>query len=84
MDIDDVIAQRDELMLDNRAMELMLRPDKDEVFNAAIEGAIAALDWYIEEDDTNEGMDCNEYWLDGKRRAEAAVAHLRLCQASRL
>lgn len=84
MDIDDVIAQRDELLLDNMAMELMLRPDKDEVFNAAIEDVIAALEWYIDEDETVESMEGNEYWVAGKHRAEAAAAHLRLCRASRL
>jgi hypothetical protein len=29
--------------------------------------------WYVREDDTNEGMPSNEFWIEGKRRAMRAL-----------
>lgn len=34
---------------------------------------VAALKWYVENDDTHE-QDGNEFWLAGKQRAKAALA----------
>lgn len=31
------------------------------------------LQWYIEEDETNIGQDGNEYWVNGKYRAQALI-----------
>jgi hypothetical protein len=47
---------------------------------------LAALNWLVEHDDTNEGdepverlggaswNECNEYWIDGLNKARAAIA----------
>lgn len=38
---------------------------------------LAALQWYVDNDETNESTEQawdNKHWLDGKRRAEAAIA----------
>jgi hypothetical protein len=37
------------------------------------EELVAALSWYVENDDTNESPD-NQSWLEGKARAQAAIA----------
>lgn len=36
---------------------------------------LAALQWYVENDETNQAIDWdNQYYLNGKQRAEAAIA----------
>ena len=50
---------------------------------------VEALEWYISEDETNEGdepmpdhgnrswNEINSYWIEGKRKAEAALARVK-------
>lgn len=54
--------------------------------NVVVEELVACLQWFIDEDETNDGDvpipelgnrswdEINAYWLDGKRRAAAAIA----------
>ena len=34
---------------------------------------VSCLEWYLENDDTNFGMEGNEFWEEGARRAAAAL-----------
>jgi hypothetical protein len=57
---------------DNNTTELsatMLRKQAE-----AIKTLREALTWYVEEDDVNEGDSDNEFWIEGKRNAESALA----------
>lgn len=38
---------------------------------------VMCLTWYINNDDTNENDESNQYWLDGKQRAEKALEALK-------
>ena len=40
---------------------------------ATVEQALEALEFYVEEDDVIEGMEGNEYWVEGKRSAEKSI-----------
>jgi hypothetical protein len=73
-DIGELIAERDELMLDVRAMSLALVDTKQDQL---LSRALAALQWYIEEDDVYEWQEGNEYWVEGKRKAQSVVADLQ-------
>jgi hypothetical protein len=46
-----------------------MKPD----YRALCEDLLKHLEWYIEEDDTNEDEE-NEYWLKNKRAAMEAVS----------
>ena len=46
-----------------------MKPD----YRALCEELLKHLEWYIEEDDTNDGEE-NEYWLKGKRDAMEVVS----------
>ena len=43
----------------------------------AHDALVAALQWYVETDETNEGDPFNEPWLKGKRAAKAALTAAR-------
>lgn len=34
---------------------------------------LECLEWYVQQDDVIEFMEGNEFWVDGKRRAESAI-----------
>lgn len=38
-----------------------------------IDELVQSLQWYVDEDEINEGQEGNEYWLDGKHEAEALL-----------
>lgn len=42
--------------------------------------AIKSLEWYVREDDTNQGQDSNRYWLEGKQRAIEVIRSYYLSQ----
>ena len=41
---------------------------------AAAPELLEALKWYVENDDTNEGQEGNDFWLAGRDRARVAIA----------
>jgi hypothetical protein len=41
---------------------------------AAAPELLEALKWYVENDDTNIGMEGNEFWEEGLERGKAAIA----------
>ena len=38
-----------------------------------IDELVQSLQWYVDEDEISEGMEGNEYWVDGKHKAEALL-----------
>jgi hypothetical protein len=41
---------------------------------SAVHDLLEALKWYVENDDTNIGMEGNEFWEEGLERGKAAIA----------
>jgi len=74
-------------MTELEAIRLVSRYRPTDAFAVQFDGAIAVLHrllaeademegcllWYVREDDTNEGMPSNEFWIEGKRRAMRAL-----------
>ena len=53
-----------------------LTAERDEL-KAAAQVGLDALQWYIDEDEVIESMEGNEYWVEGKYKAETVVTQLR-------
>jgi hypothetical protein len=50
-------------------------------FRALCADLAARLEWFIDEDDTNEGDPSNAYWIKGKRRAVTVLTRARAALA---
>ena len=51
---------------------LLLEADLDGLL-AKLGELESCLKWYVEEDDTNMGQECNNFWIEGKLRAQRAL-----------